>query len=55
VLAGGTPAQVVNAVGKAFGEIKLHEKIIWSAGGGMPPDVKNENIHAFINSVKKNS
>jgi len=55
VLAGGAPAQVEIAVEKAFGEIDRHERIIWSAGGGMPPDVKNENIQAFINSVKKNS
>jgi uroporphyrinogen decarboxylase len=53
VLGSGTPAQVEDAVKKAFGEIANHEKIIWSAGGGMPPDVRDENIHAFINSVKK--
>jgi uroporphyrinogen-III decarboxylase len=52
VLGSGTPAQVEGAVKKAFGEIANHEKIIWSAGGGMPPDVHDENIHAFVNSVK---
>ncbi|MBN1108351.1 MAG: hypothetical protein JXR66_09535 [Bacteroidales bacterium] len=52
VLAQGTPDQVSEAVRKAFGEIKNHENIIWSAGGGMPPEVSNENIHAFINTVK---
>jgi uroporphyrinogen decarboxylase len=55
VLAGGTPEQVKNAVNKAFEEIGNHDKIIWSAGGGMPPDVKNENIQAFLDSVKKQS
>jgi uroporphyrinogen-III decarboxylase len=55
VLGSGTPENVEEAVKKAFGEISVHEKIIWSAGGGMPPDVKDENIHAFINSVKKHS
>jgi uroporphyrinogen-III decarboxylase len=53
VLAGGTPDQVRSAVKKAFGEISDHRRIIWSAGGGMPPDVKSENISAFIKAVKE--
>jgi uroporphyrinogen-III decarboxylase len=53
VLGSGTPGDVETAVIKAFGEISVHERIIWSAGGGMPPDVRDENIHAFINSVLK--
>jgi uroporphyrinogen decarboxylase len=52
VLAGGTPDQVRNAVKKAFGEISDHGRIIWSVGGGMPPDVKSENIFAFLDAVK---
>jgi len=55
VLAAGSPAQVEEAVKRSFGEIGTHERIIWSAGGGMPPDVKNDNIHAFIEAVRKNS
>lgn len=55
VLAAGTPEQVDAAVAKAFGEINNHDGIIWSVGGGMPPDVKNVNIEAFINAVKKYS
>jgi len=55
VLAAGTPEQVDAAVAKAFGEIKNHDRIIWSVGGGMPPDVQNANIEAFINAVKKYS
>lgn len=55
VLAGGSPQQVDEAVKKAFGEIKSHERIILSAGGGMPPDVKDINIHAFLDAVKKYS
>jgi len=54
VLAAGTPAQVEAAVQKAFSETADRKKIIWSAGGGMPPDVKNENISAFVKSVKNN-
>jgi uroporphyrinogen decarboxylase len=52
VLATGTPDQVNEAVLKALGEISDHNRIIWSAGGGMPPGVKNENILAFTNAVK---
>lgn len=55
VLAAGTPQQVDEAVRKAFSETTDRNRIIWSAGGGMPPDVKDENINAFINAVKKYS
>jgi uroporphyrinogen-III decarboxylase len=55
VLAAGTPQQVKDSVNKAFGEITDHRRIIWSAGGGMPPDVKNENIIAFLEAVKGQS
>ena len=55
VLAGGTPEQVKTAVNKAFGEIDDYNRIIWSAGGGMPPDVNNNNIKAFIDAVKEQS
>ncbi len=53
VLAAGTPAQVEDAVKKAFGEISSRERIIWSAGGGMPPEVRDENINAFIRAVRE--
>jgi uroporphyrinogen decarboxylase len=55
VLAAGTPEQVDAAVKKAFGEISDYNQIIWSAGGGMPPEVQNINITSFINAVKKYS
>lgn len=55
VLAAGTPAEVDRAVQKAMGEISDHSRIIWSAGGGMPPDVKDGNIEAFISAVRKYS
>lgn len=55
VLAGGTPEEVDAAVNKAFGEINDYNRIIWSVGGGMPPDVSNTNIRAFIEAVKKYS
>ncbi len=53
ILANGTPEQVRMAVRKAFEEIDNHDRIIWSAGGGMPPDVSTENIQAFIDTVKE--
>lgn len=53
VLAAGNTDQVLGAVKKASEEIIKHDRIIWSAGGGMPPDVKNENIKAFIKAVKE--
>jgi uroporphyrinogen decarboxylase len=55
VLAGGTPIQVKAAVEKAFGEIDNYNRIIWSVGGGMPPDVSTDNILAFIDAVKEQS
>jgi uroporphyrinogen decarboxylase len=55
VLSQGTPLQVKTAVDKAFGEINDYSRIIWSAGGGMPPDVSTENINAFISAVKGHS
>jgi uroporphyrinogen-III decarboxylase len=53
VLAAGTPEQVKAAVIKAFGETDDYNRIIWSVGGGMPPDVNNNNIKAFIDAVKE--
>jgi uroporphyrinogen-III decarboxylase len=53
ILAGGTPDQVAEAVRKASGEIDNHDRIVWSAGGGMPQDVKNDNISAFVKAVKE--
>lgn len=52
VLAAGTAEDVREAVIRALGEIRDHDRIIWSAGGGMPPDVNDRNIEAFINAVK---
>jgi len=52
VLAAGSPVKVEEAVRKASGEIKNHDRIIWSAGGGMAPNVSTENINAFVNAVK---
>jgi len=53
VLAAGTPSLVKDAVKKAFSETESLERIIWSAGGGMPPGVPDINIRTFIDSVKE--
>lgn len=55
ILAAGTPEQVGRAVKNAMGEISDHDRIIWSAGGGMPPDVKDINIKSFIDAVNIDS
>ncbi len=55
VLAAGSPEQVDQSVKKAFNEISNKERIIWSAGGGMPPDVSTENIMAFTAAVRNYS
>ena len=55
VLAEGTPSEVRNAVCKAFRELNDHDRIIWSAGGGMPPGVNDSNIMEFLDAVRENS
>lgn len=55
VMSAGTPMQVEEAVYRAFGEIDSYDRIVWSVGGGMSPDVKDENIEAFIKAVRKKS
>jgi uroporphyrinogen-III decarboxylase len=55
ILAAGTTGQVETAVKKALNEIANHDRIVWSAGGGMPPDVKDDNIHVFLESIRTNS
>ena len=52
VLASGRAEDVDSAVKKASGEIASYDRIVWSAGGGMPQGVSNENIEAFVNAVK---
>ena len=54
VLASGTPDQVSKAVHDLINSLEDKSKIIMSCGGGMPPGVSTENIHAFIKTVKNN-
>lgn len=55
VLAAGTENDVRTGVKDMMSSVKDHSRIIWSCGGGMPPDVSTENIRAFIAAVKGNS
>ena len=53
VLAAGTPETVARETEKMMRETKDQTGIIWSCGGGMPPEVSTENIQAFIETVKR--
>jgi uroporphyrinogen-III decarboxylase len=53
VLAAGSEADVRIAVKKAFSETENHNRIVWSAGGGLPPGVSAENIRAFASEVEE--
>ncbi len=52
VLAAGSADDVAAAVKTAMNEISDHSRIIWSAGGGMPPGVSSGNIRAFVETVR---
>ncbi|MBN1795494.1 MAG: hypothetical protein JW804_02370 [Sedimentisphaerales bacterium] len=52
VLAQGTTEQIAESVNQQISELDDKTKILFSCGGGMPPDVSSENINAFINAVQ---
>lgn len=52
ILAAGTPADVTAAVEALKAEAEGFHKMIFSCGGGMPPGVSTENIHAFIEAIQ---
>jgi uroporphyrinogen-III decarboxylase len=52
VLANGSPEEVHNSVLEMMKSAGEATNVIWSCGGGMPPDVPTENIRAFISSIK---
>jgi uroporphyrinogen-III decarboxylase len=54
VLSIGTPDDVRTAVNEAFSSIDDHQRIMWSAGGGVPQGVSSENLKAFIDTVYEN-
>jgi uroporphyrinogen decarboxylase len=51
VLANGSPEDVHESVVKMMESAGDATRVIWSCGGGMPPDVPTENIRAFISSI----
>lgn len=52
VLANGSPQEVSTATVQLLDSLKDKSNIILSCGGGMPPDVKSENICAFLDAIK---
>ncbi|HWR74506.1 MAG TPA: uroporphyrinogen decarboxylase family protein, partial [Bacteroidales bacterium] len=55
VLALGKPAEIQAGAKSMMGSVADHTRIIWSCGGGMPPDVSTENLRTFITAVRENS
>ncbi|MCF8225805.1 MAG: hypothetical protein K9J30_07990 [Bacteroidales bacterium] len=53
VLAAGKPEEIAEKTKKMVEEASDKSRIVWSCGGGMPPDVPTENITAFIETIKK--
>lgn len=51
VLAQGSVEDVKRETRAMIESVDDHSGIIWSCGGGMPQDVKTENIHAFIEVI----
>ena len=51
VLADGTPDNVTISTKELLDSLEDHSRIVVSCGGGMPPGVSTENIHAFIQAV----
>jgi uroporphyrinogen-III decarboxylase len=52
VLAAGTPQKVYEETVKMVNSIENKSGILWSVGGGMPPEVPTENIRAFLEGIK---
>jgi len=52
VLANGSPEEVQKSVMEMMDSAGKETNVIWSCGGGMPPDVPTENILAFISATK---
>lgn len=52
VLARGTTDDVRAATEKLLKGMNDHTRVIYSCGGGMPPGVKDDNLKAFVETVK---
>ena len=53
VLAAATPEVVREETRKMVQDFGDNNRVIWSCGGGMPPDVSTENINAFKEIIDK--
>lgn len=53
VLANGSVLDIDKAVKELIQKLDRRDRVIVSCGGGMPPNVSTENIHHFIELVKK--
>ena len=53
VLAAGSAEEVERATLKLHKGLKDPSRVIFSCGGGMPPDVTSENLSIFIETVKR--
>lgn len=51
ILAAGTPEQVRAETRKMVSDFGGKNRVIWSCGGGMPPEVTTENILAFKEAI----
>jgi uroporphyrinogen-III decarboxylase len=52
IMANGSEEEVKKCVHAAINSTEDHSRIIWSCGGGMPPNVSTGNIKAFIAALK---
>ncbi|MFO7933076.1 MAG: uroporphyrinogen decarboxylase family protein [Bacteroidales bacterium] len=55
VLANGSNGEIEKEVVKLIRHLKTKDRILFSCGGGMPPDVSTEQLQTFIDTVKHNT
>lgn len=53
VLASGTVPDITKSAKDLIDGLEDKSRVIFSCGGGMPPDVSNEQITAFVEAVRK--
>jgi uroporphyrinogen-III decarboxylase len=52
ILVNATEQDVKKSVHEAMDSIMDHSRIIWSCGGGMPPNVSSASIRAFLSAIQ---
>ena len=55
VLANGSNGKIEKEVVNLIRHLKTKDRILFSCGGGMPPDVSTEQLQTFIDTVKHNT